>query len=149
MDIRTDGNRFLLCYTPCMKPSVETLIKALHNSWSANTCFDASEWSTDNPARGQCVVSSLIVQKYLGGELQRYRVTGNGIVETHYCNILDDGTLLDTTASQYKQPMTFKVAPIELKGFTSIREKRLSEIETRSRYELLLSRVQQQLDTPL
>lgn len=132
-----------------MKLSIEALIKALQSSWSSDTCFDASEWSAANPARGQCVVSSLVVQKYLGGELQRYRVAGNGITETHYCNILSDGTVLDTTASQYEQPMMFKVAPIELKGFTSIREKRLSEIETRSRYELLLSRVQQQLDTPL
>lgn len=130
-----------------MKPSIEALIKALQNSWSADTCFDASEWTAENPARGQCVVSSLVVQKYLGGELQRYRVTGNGITETHYCNVLSDGTVLDTTASQYKQPMTFKVAPVDIAGFASIREKRLSEDETRSRYELLLSRVEQQLES--
>jgi hypothetical protein len=129
-----------------MKPSIEALIKALQNSWSADTCFDASEWNADNPALGQCVVSSLVVQKYLGGELQRYRVTGDGVTDTHYCNILNDGTLLDTTASQYRQPMTFKVAPVDPKGFASIREKRLAEEETRSRYELLLSRVEQQLN---
>lgn len=128
-----------------MKPSIEALIKALQYSWSADTCFDASEWSADNPARGQCVVSSLVVQKYLGGGLQRYRVTGAVIAETHYCNVLGDGTILDTTASQYKQPVALKMEPIDLKGFASIREKRLSDDETRSRYELLLSRVEQQL----
>lgn len=130
-----------------MKPSIEALIKALQNSWSSDTCFDASDWSAANPARGQCVVSSLVIQKYLGGELQRYRVTGADITETHYCNVLSDGTVLDTTASQYRQPMTFKVAPFDLEGFASIREKRLSEDETRSRYELLLNRVEQQLNS--
>lgn len=129
-----------------MKPSIEALVKALQNSWSADTCFDASEWSAANPALGQCVASSLVVQEYLGGELQRYRVTGASITDTHYCNVLADGTVLDTTASQYQQPMTFEVTPIELKGFASVREKRLSEDETRSRYELLLSRVEQQLN---
>lgn len=128
-----------------MKPSIENLVKALQNSWSADTCFGMSEWSISNPAHGQCVASSLVVQKYLGGDLQRYRVTGGGIQETHYCNILSDGSLLDATASQYKQPMIFKVEPVGLKGFASIREKRLAEDETRSRYELLLSRVEQQL----
>lgn len=98
------------------------------------------------PHAGQCVVSSLVVQKYLGGELRRYKVTGDGVAETHYCNILSDGTVLDTTASQYAQPMTFQVTPIDLKDFTSIREKRLSESGTRVRYELLLRRVEQQLE---
>lgn len=131
-----------------MKPSIEELIKALQDSWGADTCFDASEWSNGNPARGQCVVSSLVVQKYLGGELLRYRVSGNNVNETHYCNMLDDGTILDTTASQYKKPMTFKVEPINLKGFKSVREKRLDENKTRTRYELLLNRVEVQLKQP-
>lgn len=128
-----------------MEISIEKLIDALQNSWSAETCFDASEWSITNPARGQCVVSSLVVQKYLGGDLLRYRVSGGGIEETHYCNILSDGTVLDTTGSQYKHPMTFRVEPVELKGFISVREKRLAEDETRSRYELLLNRVDSRL----
>ena len=128
-----------------MKPSVEELIKALQNSWAGDTSFDASEWNEASPARGQCVVSSLVVQKYLGGDLRRYRVTGDGVEETHYCNILPDGTVLDTTASQYDRPMSFRVEPVDLKGFESIREKRLAEYETRSRYELLLDRVEARL----
>jgi hypothetical protein len=129
-----------------MKPPIEKLIKALQSSWSAETCFDASEWSSTNPARGQCVVSSLVIQNYLGGELLRYRVSGGNINETHYCNILSGGTVLDTTASQYREPVILKVAPVNLKGFTSIREKRLAENETRKKYELLLGRVEAKLE---
>lgn len=91
--------------------------------------------------RGQCVASSLVIQDYYGGELFRYEVQGEGIEETHYCNILDDGTLLDTTAQQYRQPVTLRALPVNLAGFTTIREKRLAELETRNRYELLKGRV--------
>lgn len=128
-----------------MKPSLENLICALQASWTADTCFDAAQWSDTNPARGQCVVSSLVIQKYLGGDLLRYRVSGHGTKETHYCNILQDGTILDTTASQYKLPMTFRVDPVTLGSFVSIREKRLADGGTRTRYKLLLSRVELRL----
>lgn len=129
-----------------MKPSIEQLVKAIQNSWSAETSYDASDWSAQNPARGHCVVSSLIIQKYLGGDLRRYRVSGSDFDETHYCNILTDGTLLDVTASQYKSPVSFTATPINLKGFASIRDKRLADRETRLRYELLLERVKSYLE---
>ena len=125
-----------------MNISLELVINALHKSWTKDTCYDRSDWSEDNPARGQCVVSSLVIQKYFGGELLRYKVTGAATDETHYCNSLADGTLVDATASQYTQPMTFEALPVNLKGYATVREKRLAEESTRSRYELLLSRVE-------
>lgn len=124
-----------------MQPTIQELTAALHASWGADTCFDASEWSTDNPARGQCVVSSLIVQDYIGGELLRYEVGNNGQPETHYCNQLPDGTILDTTGSQYRTPVTLRIKPIDLKGHTNVRAKRLADDETCQRYELLKQRV--------
>lgn len=128
-----------------MKPSIEEIINALHDSWMAETSNDATKWSGDNPARGQCVVSSLVVQNYLGGDLRRYRVSGAGINETHYCNVLEDGTVLDTTASQYTGPVTLRIDPVDFSGYASVREKRLAEDDTRKRYELLLSRVEAKL----
>lgn len=122
-------------------PTIEQIIEALQNSWSADTSFDASEWSPENPARGQCVVSSLVVQHYLGGDLRRFRVSAPGLKETHYCNVLENGMVLDTTASQYKVPVTLEIVPVDLKGFASIRDKRLAEGETRTRYEILKLRV--------
>lgn len=125
--------------------SMENVIKALQASWSPETCFEVSEWSIENPARGQCVSSSLVVQKLLGGELRRYRVKGRDFEETHYCNILPDETILDTTGAQYTEPVTLIEEPVDLKGFKSIREKRLADNDTREKYEKLLQRVETNL----
>lgn len=128
-----------------MELNIQLIINALHSSWGADTAFDPSEWSEDNKARGQCVVSSLVVQDYLGGELVRYTIDEIDLHETHYANMLDGGAVLDTTASQYVRPVTMRIKPIDLKGFASAREKRLADDSTRKRYEILKARVDQLL----
>lgn len=121
--------------------SLSRLTAALRLSWRADSSFTPEEWHASNPARGQCLVSSLVVQDYYGGDLRRYRVLGQNIKETHYCNILIDGTIIDTTGSQYNDPVVLTVDPIALDGFISAREKRLSDDNTRAQYELLKDRV--------
>lgn len=86
------------------------------------------------------------MQNFLGGDLIRYRVEGANFKETHYCNILPDHTILDTTGAQYKEPVTLIVEPVALNGFSSVREKRLAEADTRARYDKLLQRVTLQLE---
>lgn len=130
-----------------MKPDLHDIIAALQAAWAADTAYNPDEWNENNRARGQCVVSSLVLQDYLGGDLLRYSVSGEGIQETHYVNELDSGAVIDTTASQYKQPVTMRVKPVQLKGFASIREKRLADNSTRRRYELLKRRVNGVLST--
>jgi hypothetical protein len=127
-------------------PSLSELTTALHKAWNAKTSVWDDDWPSDNPARGQCVPSSLVVQDYYGGDLIRFAVRGEGISENHYCNLLEDGTLLDTTRSQYAVPVTMQVYPVNLAGYSSVREKRLDDEETRTRYELLKSRVAAILD---
>ncbi|CAN5396864.1 hypothetical protein BH09PAT4_BH09PAT4_00220 [soil metagenome] len=129
-----------------MNPLIENVIQALQRSWQRDTSYSPVEWSQENSARGQCTVSALVVQHYLGGDLRRYRVTGPNIDETHYCNLLPDGTLLDTTASQYRVPVTLTVKPFALIGYSSAREKRLADDDTRRRYEKLLERVAKYID---
>lgn len=124
-----------------MQPTLQTLVKALQNSWSAETSYDANDWSSENKARGQCVVSSLVVQDYFGGDLIRYEVSEGPLRETHYMNKLDDGTIIDTTNSQYVTPVGMRLKPANLDGFTSLREKRLEDASTADRYELLKKRV--------
>lgn len=124
-----------------MQLTLKKFTDALRNSWTADTAFDASDWSEENPARGQCVVSALVVQDYFGGDLQRYEVSGDAR-ETHYANLLDGGVILDATAAQYDD-LNVQLTPTatKLKGSASIREKRLADESTRKRYELLKSRV--------
>lgn len=124
-----------------MQPSLHDIIAALEMAWGADTTYDADGWSKDNKARGQCVVSSLVVQDYLGGDLLRYSIDEEDLRETHYANLLEHGVVVDTTASQYSHPVTMRIKPIRLDGFKSIRDKRLADISTRKRYEILKARV--------
>lgn len=121
------------------------LFQALRLSWSAETSYNPDEWSEANPARGQCVVSVLIVQDYLGGELGRYKMTLGENAETHYFNVLEDKTLIDTTFSQYTDKWHMEIKPINKDVPLSIREKRLSDADTKRRYEILKKRVEDTL----
>jgi hypothetical protein len=125
-----------------MKPTLEQLVAALQDSWAVDTAYDATDWNEQNPARGQCVVSALVVQGYLGGGLQRYEVKGEDFEETHYANKIG-GVIIDTTASQYDGlEVNLRPTPANLKGFSSLLEKRLADKNTRERYERLKRRVE-------
>lgn len=128
-----------------MHPTLLELSTALQASWSADTAYSASEWNIENKARGQCVVSSLIVQDYFGGDLIRYEITDGAMNETHYMNQLPDGTVVDTTASQYTSPVNMKRKLIILDDFASVREKRLADTSTKERYKLLKQRIERYL----
>lgn len=128
-----------------MKPTLQELSEALRASWGADTAYSPEEWSQENSARGQCVISSLIVQDYLGGNLIRYEINQDQLHETHYMNQLSDGTVVDTTASQYTASVTMKRKPIDAGEFGSIRGKRLADKSTATRYEILRRRVEEQL----
>ena len=124
-----------------MKPSLQEITSALQKSWSADTAFDPLDWSMKNKARGQCVVSSLVVQDYFGGELIKYEVNEGSLHETHYMNKLDNGTVIDTTQSQYTKPVNLRQAHANCGNFKSLREKRLADPSTASRYAILKQRV--------
>lgn len=128
-----------------MKPTLQELSLALHASWRADTAYDSKEWNQKNKARGQCVVSSLVIQDYLGGELIRFEVNEGELHETHYMNQLPDGTVIDTTASQYISPVTMRRKQIDAGKFASIRDKRLADESTAIRYKILKNRVEQYL----
>lgn len=128
-----------------MKPTLQALSKALQESWGADTAYSPEEWSQENKARGQCVVSSLIVQDYLGGDLIRYEINEDQLHETHYMNRLSDGTVIDTTASQYTSHVNMKRKQVDIGEFASIRDKRLADKSTAARYEILKHRVEQRL----
>ncbi|MES2630606.1 MAG: hypothetical protein V4611_01495 [Patescibacteria group bacterium] len=129
------------------KPTLQQLTAALHEAWDEKTGYaGVGIWTRDNPARGQCVTSSLAVQDYFGGDIVRYQVNGDDIDETHYFNILDDGTVLDTTGSQYKIPVSMRPKPVNLGNYSTLRDKRLADDETKYRYGLLKTKVESILD---
>lgn len=115
-----------------MKVQKEQLAAAIEQSWSGDTTSTPDEWGPEHIARGQCVPTSLVVQDYLGGDLERLATIYNGTRETHYRNLTDDG-VVDLSRSQYPADQTFEPAPIE----GDIREYVLGNENTRRRYLLL------------
>ncbi len=105
-----------------------SLFAAIRRAWSADTSIDP-EWSATCPARGQCAVTALIIQDYLGGQLFRAEVEGI----SHYWNWVR-GVEVDLTRDQFNH-----FAPTAVR----IRSRRyvLSFPDTVQRYETLKERV--------
>jgi hypothetical protein len=81
------------------------LERAIRAGWSRETCdpVDVADWSPENPARGQCGVTALLVQDLLGGELLVADVThvDNTRQGIHYWNRLAGGVEVDLTREQF------------------------------------------------
>ncbi|QQS70893.1 hypothetical protein IPP92_01160 [Candidatus Saccharibacteria bacterium] len=120
-----------------MRTRAERLTTAIEGSWSLETTSTPDTWYDDVPTRGQCVPTSLVIQDYLGGDIERLRTLYAGASETHYRNRID-GNVLDLTRSQYPPEQSFEQAPVD--GDT--REYVFANPATRARYQLLTTRVQ-------
>lgn len=119
-----------------MNTDLIQLSRLLKESWCRETAFESAEWSEINPARGQCAISSLIVQDFLGGELVRFVVEGPSIAEKHYVNLIN-GVLIDTTHSQYsKLDVSLRLSQPDLGPYLSLRERLLADSSTLERYQL-------------
>jgi hypothetical protein len=75
----------------------------LRASWSIET---ASTWTRENPARGQCSVTALVVQDLLGGLILKTRVGP----QWHFYNSID-GKRVDLTASQFESLILYDDVP--------------------------------------
>ena len=73
---------------------LEQMREALRASWSIHT---SSLWTAANPARGQCSVTALAVQRLLGGEILKTRVGS----AWHFYNRIA-GQVVDFTAEQFE-----------------------------------------------
>ena len=78
---------------------VEWIRARLRESWSIRT---SSLWSEDDPARGQCGVTALVVNDHLGGEILRTPIGRTW----HFYNRVGNRTL-DLTAEQFETPIVY------------------------------------------
>lgn len=77
--------------------------EAIRACWGADTAEEDDGWTPDNPARGQCDVTSLVVHDIFGGELLAAEVFRNGEpVEAHMWNRLAGGVEVDLTRGQFR-----------------------------------------------
>jgi len=77
----------------------EQLRVILRRCWSSKTGL---QWLPENPARGQCNVTSLVVHDLCGGEILKTETAGGW----HFYNFVD-GRRYDLTASQFASPVTY------------------------------------------
>lgn len=119
---------------------IKTLENTLIESWDEKTCHPntSAMWTGKNPALGQCAVTALVVQDYLGGQLARSETLA------HVWNILQDGSEVDLSRSQF--PNGLKIE----KEYIILREEVLygnrgKKAKVAERYELLKERVSKKL----
>jgi hypothetical protein len=81
------------------------LERAIRTSWSLDTCdpVDRADWHPDNPSRGQCGVTAMVLNDLLGGELVigEVHVAGER-TGMHYWNRFGAGIDVDLTREQFR-----------------------------------------------
>ena len=87
--------------------SPEELQGLLRKCWSRETSVNSEYWGKDNPAYGQCVATSQLIQKLLGGEIMGGKTKAPGCIFTntlnHFWNRLPDGQEIDLTKEQFPE----------------------------------------------
>jgi hypothetical protein len=77
--------------------------QAIRSSWSLDTADEDDGWTADNPSRGQCDVTCLVVHDIFGGDILAADVFKDGErVEAHMWNRLPGGLELDLTREQFR-----------------------------------------------
>lgn len=118
----------------------ERLRVALVNSWAADTAYpkDAPRWSRDIPSRGQCAVTALVVQDYLGGDIVFNKAYNHFWIST------DFNSSIDITRDQFEPEAQIekdkKVKRLELLNGDKARAAKTPE-----RYKLLRTRVDKEI----
>lgn len=94
---------------------------AIEQSWSAFTTPE-TRWSPDNPAIGQCAVTSCVVQDYYGGDiLHTVAKLPNRDREGHFYNFID-GEEIDLTRQQFPLGTVLREGRPKTKEFATTRD---------------------------
>jgi hypothetical protein len=81
--------------------------QAIRDSWSLDTADEDDGWTPENPSRGQCDVTALVVQDLLGGDVLAADVFLDGTrIEGHMWNRLPSGCDVDLTREQFRRGET-------------------------------------------
>lgn len=105
--------------------------------WAEDTCdpADLADWRPDNPARGQCGVTTLVLHDLFGGELVLGEVQVAGErTGVHYWNRFGAGVEVDLTREQFG-------AHEQVVGATVVARPPGPPKRCREQYELLRKRV--------
>jgi len=119
------------------------LEEVLKECWARETSSDPDNWTRENPAWGQCAVTSLVVSDYLGGEIIWANVVlPDGRELSHYFNKIS-GLEKDFTRVQFPPGTQIPAGQPKTKTFPTTRDYILSFEKTRQRYETLKRKVEE------
>lgn len=109
----------------------------LKSCYSKDTCYPKyiEKWNINNPTCGQCAITALIVQEYIGGTIHKIRIQNN---ETHYFNIINKN-IYDFTKEQFDlENIAIRYESNELIS----REQILENENTNKRYKILKQKLE-------
>ncbi|MDA4078554.1 MULTISPECIES: hypothetical protein [Bacillus] len=108
------------------------IYEALIRSWSIET---SSKWTIENPAKGQCGVTALVVQDICGGKIKKTKI---GCV-WHFYNFID-GQRFDFTETQFNGKLNYMDEKSNWEeAFADTNEKQYSILKGKITKELNLS----------
>ena len=109
---------------------IDELKRIIKLSWAKETCVGSLQdcWEKENPALGQCAVTALLVNDYLGGKIMRCMCESG----SHYYNLIND-EIVDFTVEQFEHEF-----PLYEKSEQRTRDYLLSNEDTKKRYIILL-----------
>lgn len=113
--------------------NLDELEKIIKLSWSKETCYPNQKniWNKENPSLGQCAITALIINDFMGGKIMRC-MCGN---ISHYYNIINEA-IVDLTFEQFNGNI-----PDYVNGEERTGDYILSNKDTKERYLLLLKNV--------
>lgn len=78
---------------------IDVIQSNLRESWSIES---SSKWTKENPAKGQCSVTAVVVYQYFGGNILKTDVDGNW----HFYNKIN-GVVCDFTSEQFTEKIEY------------------------------------------
>jgi len=111
---------------------------ALRHCWGHDTCADweVYMWKPESPAFGQCAVTALVVQDFVGGKIIK------DPDHDHYWNLADDGTEVDLSREQFNVGVKLQAQEDRTREYMLTSERSL-KARTSERYNTLRDRVRQ------
>lgn len=105
--------------------------KVLLECYSKDLCYPKvqHDWSEFNKCFGMCVITSLIINDYFGGDICKIYVDGI----SHYFNLIDN-KIIDLTKSQFNYE-------IDYKDYQIIDREKILTDDTKNRYNILRTRL--------
>jgi deoxycytidylate deaminase len=134
-------------------PHFDFVLRAIQSSWNRETSADPEHWASENPAWGQCAVTALALDDFLGGfiaKILRFDISGSKYPEiatmrSHYLNVVRGPTRSDLTKSQFFDIDEYIELVRNKDGEDRTREYLLSNEKTRERYVKLRMAVAREL----